>query len=216
LAIRGWDCRNRAPCLLARRFGPRIAACNSLASVGKVTAFGCTVVSTVTCLRSLLRKAPAPCATPHALGQQQLQLLAEPLAPVAQIRALVREGVLEELLAGEVLEIRVVDPALAHSLVGQPVNVLEQQKTDHEAGRDPRPAVLAVERRNLAVNPVPVDLASEQNQFVLQIDDLVEPSPEQIVRTSRRLVLRPHRPSDADKESCFPLRGNPENEIARL
>jgi hypothetical protein len=40
----------------------------------------------------------------QALGQQQLQLLAEPLAPVAQVRALVREGVLEELLAGEVLE----------------------------------------------------------------------------------------------------------------
>lgn len=35
---------------------------------------------------------------PQALGQQQLQLLAEPLAPVAQVRALVREGVLEELL----------------------------------------------------------------------------------------------------------------------
>jgi hypothetical protein len=41
---------------------------------------------------------------PQALGQQQLQSVAEPLAPVAQVRALVREGVLEELLAGEVLK----------------------------------------------------------------------------------------------------------------
>ena len=49
---------------------------------------------------------------PQALGQQQIQLVAEPLPPVAQVRALVREGVLEELLAGEVLEVRIVDPAL--------------------------------------------------------------------------------------------------------
>jgi hypothetical protein len=38
---------------------------------------------------------------PQALGQQQFQLLAEPLAPMAQVRALVREGVPEELFAGE-------------------------------------------------------------------------------------------------------------------
>jgi hypothetical protein len=55
---------------------------------------------------------------PQALGQQQLQLVAKPLAPMAQVRALVREDMLEKLLAGEELEIRVVDPALAHPLVG--------------------------------------------------------------------------------------------------
>lgn len=43
-----------APCLLARRLSPLIAACRSLASVGKAMAFGCTVVST---------NAPATCAT---------------------------------------------------------------------------------------------------------------------------------------------------------
>ena len=69
---------------------------------------------------------------PQALGQQQLQLVAEPLAPMAQVRALVRELVLEELLAGEVLEIRIIDPALAHAFVGQPVDVLEQQQPDHK------------------------------------------------------------------------------------
>jgi hypothetical protein len=46
---------------------------------------------------------------------------------MAPVRTLVREGVLEELCAGEELEIRVVDPALAHRLIGHPVNVLEQQ-----------------------------------------------------------------------------------------
>jgi hypothetical protein len=57
---------------------------------------------------------------------------------VAQVRALVRESVLEKLLAGEVLKIRVMDPALAHPLIGQPVNVLEQQQPDHEAGQGGR------------------------------------------------------------------------------
>lgn len=42
----------RGPCLLARRLSPLIAACRSLASVGKAMTFGCTVVSTVTRLRS--------------------------------------------------------------------------------------------------------------------------------------------------------------------
>lgn len=55
---------------------------------------------------------------PQALGQKQLELVAEPLAPMAQVGALVRECVLEELRAGEMLKIRVMDPALAHAFVG--------------------------------------------------------------------------------------------------
>jgi hypothetical protein len=55
---------------------------------------------------------------PQALGQEKLQLGAEPLAPVAQVRALVWQLMLEELFAGEVLEIRVVDPALADGFIG--------------------------------------------------------------------------------------------------
>ena len=54
----------------------------------------------------------------QALGQQQLQLAPEALPSMAQVGALVREGVLEELLAGEVLEIGVIDPTLTHLLVG--------------------------------------------------------------------------------------------------
>ena len=56
---------------------------------------------------------------PQALGQQQLQ----PVAPMAQVRALVREDVLEKPLAGEELEIRVMDPALALTLIGQPAKM---------------------------------------------------------------------------------------------
>src|ERR1700735_3748917 len=135
---------------------------------------------------------------------------------MAQVRALVREGVLEKLFAGEELEIRVVDPALAHPLIGQPVNVLEQQQPDHEAGLDARPAVLAVERRDLAVDPVPIDLARKQNQLVLQIDDLVEPRPEQIVRSRRLVLLRPHRPLRRTTESWPAAKGNQKNEISRF
>jgi hypothetical protein len=137
---------------------------------------------------------------------------------MAQVRALKREGVLEELLAGEELEIRVMDPALAHPLIGQPVNVLEQQQPDHEAGLDPdpRPAVLAVERRDLAVDPVPIDLAGQQNQPVLHVNDLVQPRPEQVIRSRRLALLRPHRPLRCATQSRPPIRGNLENEIARF
>jgi hypothetical protein len=54
----------------------------------------------------------------QALSQQELELAAEPLPPMAQVGALVREFVLEKLLAGEVLEVRVIDPSLTHTFVG--------------------------------------------------------------------------------------------------
>jgi hypothetical protein len=105
----------------------------------------------------------------------------------------VREGGLEELRAGEVLEIRVVDPAVAHPFIGQPSNVLEKQQPDHEAGLAPGPAVVAVERRDLGVDLVPIDLAGEQNHLVLHVDDLTRPRPEQNVRSRHLMLLRPHR-----------------------
>jgi hypothetical protein len=119
-------------------------------------------------------------SNPQAFGQQQLELVTKPFAPVAQVRALVRKLVLEELFPGEVLIIRVMDPALADTFVGQPVDMLEQQQSDDEAGLDPRPALVAVERRDLAIDPLPINLAGELHQLVLHIDDLLEPSSEQI------------------------------------
>jgi hypothetical protein len=83
------------------------------------------------------------------------------------------ELVLEDLLAGEVLEIRVVDPAVVHTFVRQAVDVLEPEPPDHEAALDRRPALLAVERCNLRINPFPVDLAAKLRQLVLQVDDLI-------------------------------------------
>src|ERR1700734_1335469 len=135
---------------------------------------------------------------------------------MAQVRALVREGVLEELFAGEELEIRVMDPALAYPFIRQPVDMLEQQQPNHEAGLDPWPAVLAVERRDLAVDPVPIDLAGKQNQLVLQVDDLVQPRPEQIVRSRRLVLLRSHRPLRCTTESWSAGKGNPQIKLQGL
>jgi hypothetical protein len=64
---------------------------------------------------------------PQALGQKQFHFVAKALSPMAQVRTLMRELMLEELFPGEVLEIGGIDPAFAHSFVGQLVNMLEQQ-----------------------------------------------------------------------------------------
>jgi hypothetical protein len=117
---------------------------------------------------------------PQALGQQQFQLIAEPPALLAEARALVWKLMLEELFPSEILEIRVMHSALAHALVQQAMDVLEQQKPNHEPGLDSGPARLAVERRDLTVDPRPVELVSKLHQLVLHVEDLLEPGPEQI------------------------------------
>src|SRR5262249_16395004 len=78
--------------------------------------------------RQILRpQRPALVRHPQALGQEKFQLAAEALAPMAQVRALVRKLVLEELLSSEVLEVWIIDPAFAHAFVGQSVNMLEKK-----------------------------------------------------------------------------------------
>jgi hypothetical protein len=89
---------------------------------------------------------PLPAATPA-----RLEALFLPRSRGRVHRQRQGQRPLEELLAGEVLEVRVVDPALAYLFIGQGEDVLEQQKPDHEAGLDPGPALVAVERRDLAV-----------------------------------------------------------------
>jgi hypothetical protein len=54
----------------------------------------------------------------QALSQEELELAGEPLPPMAQVRALVREFVLKKFLAGEMLEVRVMNSALTHAFVG--------------------------------------------------------------------------------------------------
>ena len=81
--------------------------------------------STVTRAQSFIRSAPLSCATTRKLSARRSSSLPpEALAPMAQIRALVRKLVLEELLSGEVLEVWIIDPAFAYAFVGQSVNML--------------------------------------------------------------------------------------------
>ena len=103
-----------------------MAACSSLASVGKLMFLGCTVVSTVTRLRSWLRSAPLACATRKLSANSNSSLPPSRLRQWLRSERSMRELVLEKLFPGEELEIGVVDPALAHAFVGQPVNLLEQ------------------------------------------------------------------------------------------
>src|SRR5258708_33205237 len=87
-------------------------------------------------------------------------------------------------------------------------NVLEQQQTNCKPRRDPGPALVAVERGDLAVDKVPIDLARELRQFVLEVDDLVQPRSKQIVRTRRLGLLRSHRsPPMRQQNHASPKRG---------
>ena len=61
---------------------------------------------------------------------------------------------------------------LAHALIGQPINLLEQQQPDCRPRRNPGPDRVAIKRGDLA-DKVPVDLAGELCQFVLEVDDLL-------------------------------------------
>src|SRR5215475_1939340 len=71
--------------------------------------------------------------------------------------------------------------------------MLEQKKPDDKPCRNSRPTTVAVQRRNLTVDKVPVDLACELRQLVPHVDDLVQPRAEQITRSCRLVLLRPHR-----------------------
>jgi hypothetical protein len=105
-----------APCFLARRVRPLIAACKSFASVGKVTALGCTVVSTLTRARSSVRSVPASCATCRLSARTSSSLSpirgANDSGPSAHA-----ETRAEELLTGEVPEVQLRYSALAHAFI---------------------------------------------------------------------------------------------------
>ena len=61
--------------------------------------------------------------------------------------------------------------------------MLEQKQPDHEAGRRGGSALVAEQRRDLAVDPLPIDLAGKLHQLVLEVDDLIEAAPGEIART---------------------------------
>jgi hypothetical protein len=110
-----------------------------------------------------------------------------------QIGALVLEL---KLKAGEVL--RMIDPALADALVGHAEDVLEQQQPDQETACDGQP--LSLERRDLAIDPFPVDTA-------LGVDDLIQPGAKQIAFPVVSGFFGHTSPSAATTESRLLIRG---------
>src|ERR1700689_3408011 len=124
------------PCFLANLTNRSRARCISLASVGKATALGCTVVSTMTFEKSAgFGRARARGDVQAFLDQRDELLLAHPLAPARQRRTVEHQRVPKELLAAEQLIIGVLDPALAQNLVGKVVHVLEDRKARHQTRR---------------------------------------------------------------------------------
>jgi hypothetical protein len=74
----------------ARPVSPLIAACKSLTSVGKLIALGCTMVSTETRVRSLVRSAPLSCATRRLSANSNSSLSPSRFLQWLRSRALVR------------------------------------------------------------------------------------------------------------------------------
>ena len=157
-----------------------------------------------------LRRAGARRRVQALLDQRDELLLAHPLAPARQRRAVERQLVPEELLAAEELEIRVLDPALAELLVGQVVRVLEDRQPRHQPRRQRRLAGLVrIDRAEPLLQKAPVDRRGQLRQRMAQVDDLVEPGAEKIVLTAVPTLLRPHReslPSPLRRQRITPRR----------
>ena len=152
---------------------------------------------------------------PQALGQQQLQAIAEPPAPVAQPRALMRDLVLEVGFAGEVLEIGIVHPTLPDALIREPVDLLQEQDPDHEAGLGPGPSLGGETLRHLLVDPVPVDLLGQPNQLMLHIDDLIETGSKEVACSLLLALLRSHPMTPLQGRKGITRQPKTESKIAR-
>lgn len=119
-------------------------------------------------------------------------MAADALALVAHGGALMWQFVLKERFADEVLEIRIVHPALPYLFIRQGVGMLQHEHTDHEAHRFRRAALVGKEPGKLFVQPGSVDLVSQHGQRVLHVDDLIEAGREKIAMPRFLLLLRPH------------------------
>jgi hypothetical protein len=92
-------------------------------------------------------------------------------------------------------------------IASESVAGFDRNPHDDEAGRDPRPTIVAVKGRHLPIDPISIDPGSELHQLVLHVDDLIEPSPTPspvVLGLFGRIV-----PSDATTESRFAIRRNP-------
>src|SRR5258708_17466069 len=99
---------------------------------------------------------------------------------------------LEELLAAEVLEVRVLHPAIAQSLVGKVIRVLEDRQPRHQPRRQRRLARLfAVHRTKLPFQKTPVDPPAQLHQALVTRDAFVKPSAYRISLAPLSPLARP-------------------------
>jgi hypothetical protein len=104
----------------------------------------------------------------------------------------------------EQLIIGVLNPARAQILVGEIVHVLEDRKPRHQPRRQRGVAGLVrIDRAEPRLEKAPVDRPAELRQRVIEVDDLVEPRPEEIVLPAVPPLLGPHRITlrQADEET---------------
>src|SRR5262245_28245563 len=111
---------------------------------------------------------------------------------MAQVRALVRKVVLEELLSSEVLEVWIIDPAFAHAFVGQSVNMLEKKSpiTNCVAipGRPPSLYSGAISPSMNSQSILPASCTSSCLMLMIWSSRARNRSP-----SCRLVLLRPHR-----------------------
>ena len=133
---------------------------------------------------------PGPMRHRKALLQQRRNLLlAQPLAPARQRRAIERRLVAEHHFAAEVLKIRVLHPAVAQRLVGEIVHVLEDEQPGHQPRRQrrlPRPG--ATDRTEPSGQETPIDLRRQPHQRMAKVDDLLQSGPQTDHPDDRRVA----------------------------
>ena len=124
------------------------------------------------------------------LYQQVEKVRPKPAPPVRHARTLVGNLVLEISLAGEILKVRIIDPALKKLFVRQIVNRFQKEHRDHEAGRRGRaPFALHKTRGRTLIKPVPVNLTGQPHQGVRLINELVQGRFEQAIRFLSRAMV---------------------------
>src|SRR6516225_9601664 len=135
---------------------------------------------------------------------------------MAQVRALVRKLVLEELLSGEVLEVWIIDPAFAYAFVGQSVNMLEQKSpiTNCVAipGRPPSLYNGAISPSMNSQSILPASCTSSCLMLMIWSSRARNRSADPVVSCFFGRIA----PSDAATESCFSIRGNREKRNCKL
>ena len=117
------------------------------------------------------------------LGEQPFDpLFPDATTPTGQRGRIYGQLVLEEGLTGEVLVIRVLDPAGHNRLIRQPVSVLQIKQPRHQPRRRRRPPLARrKELRPFPLEHLPIDQACQLHQLVPRVDQIDQPRTQQII-----------------------------------